>query len=59
MRDCCRTDISHYIQSGRWFGRYDVMLEPRNPEKDDAIILEFKVSNARKESCLEDTVLIG
>ena len=38
------------------FGRYDVMLEPRNPEKDDAIILEFKVFNARKESCLEDTV---
>ena len=25
------------------FGRYDVMLEPRNPQTDDAIILEFKV----------------
>ena len=38
------------------FGRYDVMLEPRNPKEDDAIILEFKVINPRKESSLEDTV---
>ena len=37
------------------FGRYDVMLEPKNPE-DDAIILEFKVLNSRKEGSLEDTV---
>lgn len=37
-------------------GRYDVMLEPRN-EKDDAMILEFKVqdiSDGEKE--LSDTV---
>lgn len=37
------------------FGRYDVMLEPKS-DKDDAIILEFKVHNPRKESSLEDTV---
>ena len=37
------------------FGRYDVMLEPKNKE-DDAIILEFKVFNPRKESSLEETV---
>ena len=32
------------------------MLEPKRPEEDDAIILEFKVFNARKENSLEDTV---
>ena len=37
------------------FGRYDVMLEPKNPQ-DDAIILEFKVLNPKKEGSLEDTV---
>ena len=38
------------------FGRYDVMLEPKNSSVDDAIILEFKVRNKRKEADLEDTV---
>lgn len=38
------------------FGRYDVMLEPKNPGVNDAIILEFKVFNKRKEQSLEDTV---
>ncbi|MBO5279576.1 MAG: AAA family ATPase [Lachnospiraceae bacterium] len=38
------------------FGRYDVMLEPRKPEEYDAIILEFKVINHRRENNLEDTV---
>lgn len=41
------------------FGRYDVVLEPKNNkdgEKGDAIILEFKVINRRRESSLEDTV---
>jgi len=38
------------------FGRYDVMLEPRNPVEDDAFILEFKVRNTRREGALEDTV---
>lgn len=37
------------------FGRYDVMLEPLKQE-DDAMILEFKVFNPRKEQTLEDTV---
>ena len=38
------------------FGRYDVMLEPRNPEVDDAIILEFKVQDPEDEKTLQDTV---
>ena len=38
------------------FGRYDVMLEPKKPEEYDAIILEFKVINRRRESGLEETV---
>ena len=37
------------------FGRYDVMLEPKDRAKDDAVILEFKVQGKR-ESTLEDTV---
>ena len=37
------------------FGRYDVMLEPVS-EQDDAIIIEFKVFNSRKEKSLEDTL---
>lgn len=37
------------------FGRYDVMIEPKD-KNGDAIILEFKVYNARKEKTLEDTV---
>ena len=31
------------------------MLEPKNKE-DDAIIIEFKVFNSKKEKSLEDTV---
>ena len=38
------------------FGRYDVMLEPKNPNEDDAIILEFKVLDEDEESSLTDTV---
>ena len=37
------------------FGRYDVMLEPKK-KGDDAIILEFKVFQPRKEKELSDTV---
>ncbi|MCI8638098.1 MAG: hypothetical protein HFG41_02840, partial [Coprococcus sp.] len=37
------------------FGRYDVMLEPLN-QKDDAVILEFKVFQPRREKELIDTV---
>ncbi len=34
------------------FGRYDIMLEPV-AEKDDAIIIEFKVLNTRREECID------
>ena len=37
------------------FGRYDVMLEPLQ-EGEDAIILEFKVFQPKKEQDLQDTV---
>ena len=37
------------------FGRYDVMIEPRD-KNQNAYILEFKVFNARREQTLEDTV---
>lgn len=37
------------------FGRYDVMLEPRDP-RDDGIILEFKVQDTDDEKELADTV---
>lgn len=38
------------------YGRYDVMLEPVNPQQDDAIIMEFKVFNPRKEHSIEETL---
>ena len=37
------------------FGRYDIMLEPKNKD-DNAYIIEFKVHKPKKESTLEDTV---
>lgn len=37
------------------FGRYDVMMEPLN-EKDDAMILQFKVHSPEDEKTLQDTV---
>lgn len=46
--------ISSNRESG--FGRYDVMLEPKNPQQDDAIILEFKVHDPEEEKTLQDTV---
>ncbi|MCI9080506.1 MAG: AAA family ATPase [Lachnospiraceae bacterium] len=47
----------YYIRSNResGFGRYDVMIEPKN-NSGDAIIIEFKVFNPRKDNNLEDTV---
>ena len=48
-----RYHITSNRESG--FGRYDVMLEPKNPGAD-AMILEFKVRNERREGTLEDTV---
>lgn len=38
------------------FGRYDVMIEPKDVAKDDAFILEFKVHDLNEEGTLEDTV---
>ena len=40
------------------FGRYDVMLEPKD-KKDIAYIFEFKVHNPKKEVSLEDTVMVA
>ena len=37
------------------YGRYDVLLEPLRTELD-AVILEFKVYDTRKEKSIEDTV---
>lgn len=37
------------------FGRYDVMIAPKDKNKD-AIILEFKVHDPEEETSLEDTV---
>ncbi len=48
-----RYTVTSNRESG--FGRYDVMLEPRNAAKDDAIIMEFKVQSS-KEKDLSDTV---
>ncbi|WP_044977178.1 AAA family ATPase [Ruminococcus sp. HUN007] len=53
LRD--RYAVTSNRESG--FGRYDVLLEPLDKEKDDAMIFEFKVMNKRKgEKNLEDTV---
>lgn len=38
------------------FGRYDVLMEPRN-NRDFGIVIEFKVQDTEDEEKLEDTVL--
>ncbi|MGN0245162.1 MAG: AAA family ATPase [Lachnospiraceae bacterium] len=38
------------------FGRYDVMLEPKDTQADDAIILEFKIQDTEDEATLKETV---
>ena len=50
--------VDYIITSNResGFGRYDVMIEPKDKTKNPAVIIEFKVFNARKEKALEDTV---
>ena len=48
-----RYSITSNRESG--FGRYDVMLEPRD-KADDAFILEFKVHDPEEEHSLDDTV---
>ena len=48
----------YQIRSNResGFGRYDVMMIPKNREKDPAIIIEFKVCSRAKKETLEDAV---
>lgn len=48
-----RYEVTSNRESG--FGRYDVMLRPKQPG-DDGIIMEFKVYNPKKENSLEETV---
>ena len=48
-----RYQITSNRESG--FGRYDVILEPKN-EQDNALILEFKAINGRREKTLEETL---
>ena len=48
-----RYSVTSNYESG--FGRYDVILEPKN-KKDDAVILEFKVQDTNDEKTLSDTV---
>ena len=48
---------SYHITSNRksGFGRYDVLIEPKN-KKDPAIIIEFKVQDSEDEQDLSQTV---
>lgn len=48
-----RYTVASNRESG--FGRYDVMLEPKE-HTDDAIIMEFKVQDVNDEKTLNDTV---
>ena len=48
-----RYELKSNSESG--FGRYDVILVPRNLKEGNAVILEFKVRNVRKEKSLEET----
>ncbi len=38
------------------FGRYDVMIEPKNQKHGKAVIMEFKIFNNKREKTLEETV---
>ena len=49
-----RYTITSNRESG--YGRYDIMLEPKN-NSDAAIIMEFKVHDEKEEKDLQDTVL--
>ena len=51
-------DSSYILESNResGYGRYDVMLKPKDPKKDIGIIIEFKVlDDMDGEKTLEDT----
>ena len=49
-----RFEITSNRESG--FGRYDIMLTPKNRERDCAYIIEFKVHKPLKEKDLAQTV---
>lgn len=49
-----RFEITSNRESG--FGRYDIMLVPKDREKDCAYIIEFKVHKPMKEKDLAETV---
>ena len=49
-----RFEITSNRESG--FGRYDIMLTPKNRDRDCAYIIEFKVHNPLKEKDLAQTV---
>ncbi len=49
-----RFTITSNRESG--FGRYDVMIEPPDREKDPAYIIEFKVRKPEKEKSIEETL---
>ena len=49
-----RYEITSNRESG--LGRYDVMLKPRDREKDCAYIIEFKVFKSYREKTLEETL---
>ncbi len=51
-----RYTITSNRESG--FGRYDVLLEPKN-QTDDGIILEFKVADPETEKSMTDTVRVA
>ena len=55
LRD--RFIITSNRESG--FGRYDVILEPSDKIKDNAIIIEFKVYDSDDERNLQDTVAMA
>ena len=46
--------ISSNRESG--YGRYDIVIEPKKPDENDAIIIEFKVYDEEDEETLKDTV---
>jgi len=49
-----RYEVTSNRESG--FGRYDVVIEPKNFKENEAFILEFKVHDPEDEQSLKDTV---
>ena len=49
-----RFTVTSNRESG--FGRYDVMLEPLDKDRDNAYIIEFKVRKPKQEKSIEETL---